>query len=307
MDEPGQMPDPMAFNVIMGRMRDAKAPEPCGLITTTPNGLNWLYDELVTKSRENRVKLYHGTSEQNISLSEGYVDRLRALYDERFYAQEVLGKFIDIFAGQAYWNFDRSTSVSDEFEYDPTLPIVLCVDFNVDPMCWNVIQQRRYRDGRMVDTCVDEIHVRTAGTEIACKEFLNRYGTHKTGVHVHGDATGHSRATAATRTDYQIINEMLSKTIPAVEICTGRYNPSVTDSIAAVNARLKNAAGIRSFYVHPKCRETIRDFERVSFVPGTRELDKSQKDLTHHSDAVRYYLYAQYPVRKPTVTIQGNR
>ena len=303
LDEPGQLPDPMAFNVIMGRMRDAKAPEPCVLLTTTPNGLNWLYDELVTKQRENRAKLYHGTSEQNVSLSDGYVDRLKALYDERFYAQEVLGKFIDIFAGQAYWNFDRSASVADEFEYDPALPIALCVDFNVDPMCWNVIQQRRYRDGKIIDTCVDEIHVRTASTELTCKEFLNRYGKHRTGVNVHGDATGHSRATAATRTDYQIIQEMLSKELPAVEISAGRFNPGVTDSIAAVNARLKNAAGVRAFFVHPRCTQTIRDFERVSFVSGTRELDKTQKDLTHHSDACRYYLYAQYPVRKPTVTI----
>lgn len=307
MDEPGQMPDPMAFNIVMGRMRDAKAPEPCGLITTTPNGLNWLYDELVTKARENKAKLYHGTSEQNVSLADGYVDRLKVLYDERFYAQEVLGKFIDIFAGQAYWNFERASSISDEFDYDPALPIALCVDFNVDPMCWNIIQQRRYRDGRVIDTCVDEIHVRTASTELTCKEFLNRYGAHKMGVNVHGDATGHARTTAATRTDYQIIREMLEKALPAVEVCTGRFNPSVTDSIAAVNARLKNAAGARAFYVHPRCKETIRDFERVSFVSGTRELDKSQKDLTHHSDAVRYYLYAQYPVRKPTVTMQGVR
>jgi hypothetical protein len=306
-DEPGQLPDPSALNVIMGRMRDAKAPEPCLLLTTSPNGLNWLYDELVTKGRENRVKLYHGTSEQNIALADGYIDRLKALYDERFYAQEVLGKFIDIFAGQAYWNFDRQASVSNEFDYDPALPIVLCVDFNVDPMCWNILQQRRYRDGRVIDTCVDEIHVRTASTELTCKEFLNRYGEHRSGVNVHGDATGHARNTAATRTDYQIINEMLSKTLPAVEVCTGRYNPSVTDSISSVNARLKNANGVRNFFIHPRCVQTIRDFERVTFVSGTRELDKTQKDLTHHSDACRYYLYVQYPIRKPQVVMQGAR
>jgi hypothetical protein len=307
MDEAGQLADAAAFNIVMGRMREAKAAELCGIITTTPDGLNWLYDELVTKQRENRVKLYHGTSEQNVALPSGYVDRLKALYDERFYAQEVLGKWIDIFAGQAYWNFDRAQSVSDEFDYDPSIPIALCVDFNVDPMCWNIIQQRRYRDGRIIDTCFDEIHVRTASTEVTCREFLNRYGKHKAGVNVHGDATGHSRTTAATRTDYQIIQEMLSKAIPAVEICTGRYNPGVTDSISAVNARLKNAAGVRSFFVHPRCTQTIRDFERVSFVSGTRELDKSQKDLTHHSDATRYYLYSLYPVRKPQVVMQGAR
>lgn len=306
MDEAGQLSSADAFNVIIGRMREVKATECCGLVTTTPDGLNWLYDELISKQSENHVKIYAANSEQNISLPAGYIDRLKALYDERFYAQEVCGKFLNIFAGQAYWNFDRSASVTDEYEYEAKFPIQLCVDFNVDPMCWNIIQQRNYRDGRTIDCCIDEIHIRTASTEVACKEFLNRYGKHQAGVHVHGDATGHSRMTAATRTDYQIIEQMLSAAMKGVEVYAGHYNPGVTDSIGAVNARLKNSVGVRSFFVHGRCVQTIRDFERVGFVSGTREIDKSQKDLTHHSDACRYYLFAKYPIRTVTVSRGAN-
>jgi len=307
IDEAGQLPDSTAFRIIMGRMSETKSTEPCGLVTTTPDGLNWLYDELVTKQYENKVKLYYASTEQNFSLLDEYVDRLKVLYDERFYAQEVLGKFIDIFAGQAYWNFDRTASVTTEYDYDPRLPIKLCVDFNVDPMCWNIVQQWRYNDGRIVDVSVDEIHVRTASTELACREFLARYGKHEYGVYVYGDATGHSRATSATRTDYQIINEMLSADMVGVEVHAGRSQPRITDSITAVNARLKNMAGVRNFLVHERCKATISDFERVNFVPGTRELDKSDRERTHHSDACRYYLFTQYPVRSPRVKMSQRK
>ena len=305
IDEGGQLSDATAFRVIMGRMSEAKATEPCGIVTTTPNGLNWLYDECVTKKDENKVKIYYASTEQNISLLNEFTDRLKVLYDERFYAQEVQGKFIDIFAGQAYWNFDRTSSVTDEWEYNPRLPIKLCVDFNVDPMCWNIVQQFRFTDGRVIDVCIDELHVRTASTELTCREFLNRYGSHESGVHVHGDASGYSRSTNATKTDFQIIHDMLAQAnVPGVEIMAGRHHPLITESVSAVNARLKNTLGVRSFYFRSNCTYTISDMERVSFVPGTREIDKSNPELTHHSDACRYYIYSVHPLRSPRVTMR---
>lgn len=305
IDEAGQLPDSTAFKIIMGRQSNPGAKEPCGLVTTTPDGLNWLYDELVIKKDENKVKIYHASTEQNISLLAEYIDRLKTLYDERYYAQEALGKFLDIFAGQAYWNFDRTESVTDEWDYNKDLPINLCADFNVDPMCWQVIQQFRFTDGRVIDVCIDELHVRTASTEVTANEFLNRYGSHEGGVQVHGDASGYSRSTNATKTDYQIIKELLDvANLPAVELKAGRHHPLITESVSAVNARLKNSTGARNFLVHPRCKNTISDLERTSFLAGTRELDKRDKERTHHSDACRYYLYSLYPLRKPTVTIR---
>lgn len=298
IDEPGQMSDGSAFNVIMGRVRDSKAPQACGLITSTPDGLNWLYDELVTRGRDNKVKLYAATTQQNVSLPKAYVKRLEALYDERYAKQELGGVFLDVFSGQAYWNFERAHSINNEIGYEPNLPLKLCFDLNVDPMCWGIVQTRRHRDGYDIDFVIDELHVRTASTEAVCAEFIERYRGHRAGVLVYGDSTCRSRATSATRTDYEIIKTALEREFLGVEMNIGKSNPAVTDSVAEVNARLKSGTGERMLFVNgDKCPETVKDFERVAFQPGTRLLDKKDRERTHHTDAIRYYISREYPIR----------
>jgi len=69
IDEGGQMPNKTAFDIIMGRC-SARCPCSIGLITTTPNGLNWLYDEIVEKQDKNRKKIYHAHTDWNTALAE---------------------------------------------------------------------------------------------------------------------------------------------------------------------------------------------------------------------------------------------
>lgn len=305
IDEPGQMKDAMPFNVIMGRVRDCRAPQSMGLITSTPDGLNWLYDEVVVKKAENKCKTYTAATRQNISLPSDYIERLEALYDDRFAKQELGGAFVNVFAGQAYWNFDRPESINNKIEYEPRLPLILCFDLNVDPMCWNILQSRRHKSGHNIEFIIDEMHLRTASTEDACVEFTRRYKKHRSGVHVYGDATCRSRHTSATRTDYEIIKTVLERNFIGVEMNIGKFNPAITDSVAEVNARLKNTEGKRRLFINEQsCPETIKDFERVIFQPGTRLLDKTNKERTHHTDNIRYYVHTVYPLRDVRVQMQ---
>jgi len=298
-DEPGQMKDREAHDIIMGRVRDPNATEPCGLITTTPDGFNWLYDVVIEEGEKNKVKLYRARTDQNIYLGKEFYERLKDTYDERFAKQELYGEFLDVFAGQAYWNFTRKEHVVENLPYDPTLPIILAFDLNVDPMCWGVIQSH-LEGNHYVDHIIDELHIRTAGTEVTAKEFLARYRNHKAGVTIYGDATCRARKTSATRTDYEIIKDIL-KPLPLLEMKIGNANPRVTDRITAMNARLKDMNGRIKLLVAKKCKHTIRDFERVAFKEGTRDLDKTDPALTHHTDGVGYYVFREYPVRKPKV------
>lgn len=303
IDEGGQMSTRKAVDRIAGRVRDPAASEQCVLHTTTPFGFNWFHDVVVEESEINRSIVYHAKTEQNIALSPEYVERLNDLYDERFAKQELCGEFVDVFVGAAYWNFERGANVTDEYDYDAPLPLILAFDLNVDPMCWGIGQRFR-NNGFDVTVFFDEIHLRTSSTQEAIDEFKRRYGKHKAGIGLYGDSTWRSRkSTATTRTDYDIMQAGL-KDIPAVDINVGRSNPAVTDSIAAVNAQLKDSKGRRKLLFHPRCKHTIKDFERVSFKQGTRQIDKSNKDITHHSDGVRYYVATEFPISKPIVTMR---
>ena len=86
--------------------------------------------------------------------------------------------------------------------------------------------------------------------------------------------------------------------IPAVSIFAGRSNPEVKSRVASVNGRLRDLKNYRHLFISDSCVETIRDFERVCFKACTHELDKSDPNLTHHTDAIGYLIEQKYPIRK---------
>jgi hypothetical protein len=51
--------------------------------------------------------------------------------------------------------------------------------------------------------------------------------------------------------------------------------------------------------IDPRCKTLINDLEKVTNKQGTREIDKSNKMLSHSSDALGYYTFYQFPVNRP--------
>lgn len=71
-----------------------------------------------------------------------------------------------------------------------------------------------------------------------------------------------------------------------------------------MNSRIKSAKGDKKLLVDPKCKYIIRDFEGVSLVPGTNELDKSEELLTHLTDGIGYYVEYCYPTIVKTTGVR---
>ena len=51
--------------------------------------------------------------------------------------------------------------------------------------------------------------------------------------------------------------------------------------------------------IDPRCKTLIRDLEQVVNKEGTRDIDKSNPELTHMSDGFGYAVDYEYPIRKP--------
>jgi hypothetical protein len=315
LDEPGQLQTREAFDIVNGCIRGEDVTEPAIILSTTPDGLNWLYDIIITDAEENRARVYRARTKDNPMLGD-FEKRLRASYDPRFASQELDAEFLNIFAGQAYWNFSPVENVFEpgEFELNPELPLDVCCDFNVSPMSWNISQDFKI-NGDTYTYIFDEIHLDTAGTDVTVAELLERYPVWRPGFRIYGDATGqHVGATSATRSDYEIIEKAILESGNAVEINIGRSNPRQSERVLSVNARLLTGLGLRKLFVSRACKYTIIDFERTGFIPGTRQLDKSQKQsrsaggkikkasLTHHTDAVGYKIFRDWPVRGASVS-----
>jgi hypothetical protein len=287
---------------LEGRLRDPKATQLCGFAVWTPKGYDWVYRRFIASPPKGYRAVLAKPNENRFLLDKipDFYERLKDSYDERFYAQEVLGEYVNLDAGRVYSSFDRNVHVQPGC-VDPNRPLLWAVDFNVDPMS-SVIAQAS-AGGRIL--VLDEIFLRHTTTLEASKEFLKRYPEHRAGVVVYGDASGqHAQTTGAS--DFDIIKAYFaenSKTKVRYEV--PKSNPSVRERVNLMNSKLRSASGVVGLLVDPKCRELIRDFEEVSYKEDSGQVDKDRDRMrTHLSDALGYLLLEQ---SRPKVGEQDKR
>lgn len=195
--------------------------------------------------------------------------------------------------GLAYYGFNRAKHVTADAEYNPNERLIIASDFNVSPMSWCVIQG----DDRLTRV-IDELSISDTNTRYTLDELSRRYGAHKAGFEFYGDSAGKQRHTSASESDYiQIKNDKrFADSFGRVHVFYSNRNPAVFDRIASVNTRLENAAGEVRMQINPRCKELIKDFENIVFRSSTCEIDKSDSQRTHMSDALGYYIHYRYPL-----------
>lgn len=177
-----------------------------------------------------------------------------------------------------------------EVQYDPSLPLIIGSDFNVDPMAW-VIAQRRGENELHV---LDELFIRNTHTQESLNYLYDKFGTHKSGFDFFGDATGRARNTRASESDYAQIRNDLRFT--AARVFYPKKNPARSNRFAACNARFCNAAGERHLIVHPRCRNLIRDLTTRAYATNSNEPD-DYGDVGHITDALGYIVHRIWPVK----------
>lgn len=238
----------------------------------------------------------HGPScERGLYLAE--MRKLQGTMSAAHFRQLYGAEWIDWSALPAY-TFDRTVHVTADVHEEPSLPLDLSCDFNVDPMAW-VVGQHKGREA----WALDEIIIPGgATTKMACEEFLRRYPGGKRELNLYGDASGNSGSTKSKQSDYDIIRQLVGAAYPNLSVQVPESNPPVSTRLNSVNAMLEPALGEPRYYVHPRCEHLATDLARVGLKPGTREIDKSNKQLTHPSDADGYRLTYLFPVGADTET-----
>jgi hypothetical protein len=285
---------------LEARLRDPKADALSGFGVWTPQGHDWIYERFIKTPVDGYGCVRAQPFENRFLLmtTPDYYERLESSYDPKFYAQEAKGEYVNSRADRVYHCFNAAVHVI-QAKYEPHLPLMWGLDFNVSPMS-SVILQRKGQ--RLV--VIDEIVLERATTTDACTEFENRYKGHAALLEVFGDASGNSQHTTGT-TDYNTLRNSLTRAgFRNVSYKVPNANPPVLDRIRKVNALLTNALGEVSLEVSSKCKELIKDFEEVMYKPGSGVIDKLRDPLrTHASDALGYVIWELYG-EKPKA---GNR
>jgi len=267
---------------------------------STPNGFDTFYDlaEVAKSDATGRWGFISAPSTANPHFSQDEFEQAKRDMSDAVFAQEILAEFRDLTKGKAYINASRENErLTSPFSLDgglisPHLPICVFMDFNVNPMAWLLGQYKFSGEFYFFD----EIWLEGSNTQEAAKVLADRVRDHKPGCVVVGDASGNSRRTAsAGKTDYTILQDVLSREGIHYENRTPDSNPAVKDRINCVNAKLKGADGAVRLFFHPeKCKHLKKDLDRVCWKPGSGQaiIDKtSDSTLTHISDAMGYGVY----------------
>lgn len=243
-----------------------------------------------------------------------YLERMRKQMDPLTFDQEFNASFVT-FEGRVYYGFLQETHASERLRYDPSLPLILCFDFNVAPGICLICQEQMYRGERSdvdrakpVTCCIDEVWIRNnSNTVRVCREVVERYGAHTGEVWCYGDATGGARGSAKVAgSDWELIEQTLSPVFGRrLYLVYKKSNPRERVRINAMNSRIRAADEKIRFLVDPvKCPHVVTDFDGVVWNDKTGEIDKtSDKTLTHLSDAIGYYVAQVHPLAEPGFVI----
>lgn len=265
------------------------------------------------------------------------VESARRSMDELTFKQEFEAAFVN-FAGQAYYPFSDQVHCR-RLVYNPKLPLIFCFDFNVEPGVAAVVQEQvipgsfelipdpsRYGHGvqgfanalkagpgafirvpAYGTGVIGEVHIpHNSNTPAVCNRLIADWGNHQGAILCYGDATGGARGTAQTEgSDWDLITRLLMMHYGnRVTLMVPSSNPPERSRVNAVNTRLKTMDGVVRLAVDPgQAPNVVRDFEGVRTLEGgSGEIDKKRdKKLSHVTDALGYYIVAEFPVMEPEI------
>jgi len=268
-----------------------------------PKGRRLLYDLYQNAAATPDWAAFHWTSSDVIGQAE--VEAARRDLDARSFQQEYEAAFLSA-TGLVYYAFDRAKHCR-RVRYDPQLPLVVALDFNVAPGSAVICQEQMLPPWDQPNgplhqhtVVVGEVHIADdSRTDLVCERIRSRYAGHTAELLLYGDPAGNQRRTSAQSNDWDIVRQHLRSGFPNVRDRVARSAPPVVDSTNSVNTRLCNAAGDVRFAIDADAApQTLLDLEGVAWIEesATREIDKSDSKRTHWSDALRYYLHERFPI-----------
>lgn len=272
-----------ALNVVRGRLRGKHSDYRQILMTSSPNGFNFLYDTFGSLTGANNKKLIQVKTKDNVFLPDGYYETLVENYggeDTPLAQQELFGKFVNLQEGGIYNLFDRKINCKP-CTLDKRHPVFVGVDFNVDQMSATYIQ---LIDGVFYQCEEVQLTHRNANTPDLADRIISDLVHKGYDVKIVPDSTGRARKTSASsaQSDHQILRD---KGLTVLETS----NPFIRDRQNNLNIKFRKD----QLVIDPSCTKTIKEIETLS------SRDK-EGNVSHLSVTTGYVCWYLDPLKKPT-------
>ena len=286
LDEAAFMDPEVWFEVIRPALADKQG---WALFISTPDGTaSWFYD-LWCYCQEDPTedwKRWCFTTIEGGHVPKHEIEAARAQLAERTFRQEFEASFENL-SGLVAISFGDE-NISENAKDITVSPILLGVDFNVDPM--SGICAVKDSDTLYV---FDEIMLTGGATTWDfAEEVVRRYGVDRR-VIACPDPTGGARKTSGVgATDHSILRRS------GFNVSSPRAPWKIRDKITAVNTALLDANGDRRTIIHPRCKQLIKSLRTLTYAPNTG-LPNKNLGVDHAFDAFGYLCLQQFNLAKP--------
>ena len=286
LDEAAFMSSDVWFEVIRPALADKQG---WALFISTPDGTaSWFYDLwcYVASDPTEEWQRWCFTTIEGGNVPAEEVEAARAQLDERTFRQEFEASFENL-TGLVAVSFNDD-NISTEAKDISISPLLLGVDFNVDPMSGICA----VKDGETLYVFDEIMLTGGATTWDFAEEVTRRYGVDRR-VIACPDPTGGARKTAGIgATDHSILRRS------GFNVSSPRAPWKIRDKITAVNTALFDASGSRRTLIHPRCKELIKSLRTLTYAPNTG-LPNKNLGVDHAFDAFGYLCLQQFNLAKP--------
>lgn len=300
----------IVFEKLITRLRQMKHEDWNGyyrslFMHTNPQGKRGWINEFFCnkKTKKKGYRFIRASTRENTHLGSEYVETLEDLYSSDQIKEMIEGYDVDNDNTVAFPDFDVDANVSESVTFDPNYPLVLGCDFNYNPMCWYLMQERENKW-----YILQELIHNNVTTKQMCEYVLpiiaGDYGVKK--LIIMGDAHGNDNKTNGN--DYSVMVSYFQENGLDCTLLISKTNPPIKDRLAVLRGYIRNAKGERKLFVHPSCEKLIYNYNECKNnlvngglrIPTDKEIqsDDSKRYLIHPIDASSYPIYYMISMRE---------
>jgi hypothetical protein len=279
----------------VGRVRIKRSRYPQIVSSGTPEGTSSeIYENFVLNPMARSRIIYGDTRNNAMNLADDYIQQLMDSYDQIALSAYLKGMFINMSGAQFYYALDPLNNYSRQIKEDPNEPVLVSLDFNVDPFT-ATIWQRRWDTEKKQSwyAAVSEIVLHGAQTKDMANALKARgYVPERTTIYP--DPAGKARSTSGNP-DIVILGHEGFKQIKYRNVA-----PDFRRRQLCVNNLLEKS---RIILNPDTCPSLKRDFEAVEQDKVDYSKIKKNPKLTHSSDGADYMFDIEEPLSgtKPTI------
>lgn len=294
--------DEIVFLKLMTRIRQAKGKDWKGFhrslfMHTNPQGRRgWIYKYFINpRTKIPEYRFIRASTRENTALGPEYVKMMERIYSKEQVQEMIEGFDIDYDNTVAFPEFTESNIVKD-LKFDSRYPLILTCDFNYNPMCWYLIQQRDNDEWYILKELIDN----NVTTKEMCERIypiILEYGVRK--LTIMGDAHGRDKKTNGS--DYSVMLAYFSDKMFDVTLRVQKSNPRIKERLSILRGTICNAKGERRFFVDSSCEKLLYNMDEARNnlanaglrEPTDKEIQEDDKKryLIHPIDAISYPIY----------------